>query len=213
VGRTLVLLGLFAALGCASPLPSQLTGSLTYRERMALPEGAVARVTLLDVSAIDMAARVVAEREIRPSGQVPIPFTLAFAPGELEPDHRYGLRATISDANGKLLFTTATALPVLTRDAPSPVEVVLQRALAATPGGARVFAYECADLRFRVEVTPDHALLFSGGQRTALPHVAAASGAKYSDGTTTFWSHGDEALLVLGGVEHAGCRVRPLYTP
>lgn len=32
-----------------------------------------------------------------------------------------------------------------------------------------------------------------------LPSVAAASGAKYSDGTTTFWEQGGEALVEVDG--------------
>ncbi len=32
-----------------------------------------------------------------------------------------------------------------------------------------------------------------------LPHVESGSGARYSDGTTTFWNKGDEALVEVDG--------------
>ncbi|HEX5632928.1 MAG TPA: YbaY family lipoprotein, partial [Gemmatimonadales bacterium] len=75
-----------AALACArapegdAPTPAPpvavLTGSVTYRERMALPAGAVVRVELRDVSRADASAALVASQEIRPTSQVPIPFEL-----------------------------------------------------------------------------------------------------------------------------------------
>lgn len=37
--------------------------------------------------------------------------------------------------------------------------------------------------------------VFAGGQVYNLPHVQAASGAKYSNGTVEYWEHGGEATL------------------
>lgn len=126
------LLALLAA--CASPAGSgQLTGSVSYRERMALPEGAVVRVVLLDISLVGVPARVIAEQEIRPTHQVPIPFVLEYDPAAIESGHRYGLRATISDADGRLLFGTVSSHPVLTGEAREPGTLWLQRAREAEP--------------------------------------------------------------------------------
>jgi putative lipoprotein len=44
------------------------------------------------------------------------------------------------------------------------------------------------------------------GQTVLLPHVPAASGAKYSDAVDTFWSQGREALLEADGGLHRNCR-------
>lgn len=41
--------------------------------------------------------------------------------------------------------------------------------------------------------------LFLPGQTVRLPHVRAASGARYSDGGVTFWNQGQEATLERGG--------------
>jgi len=37
--------------------------------------------------------------------------------------------------------------------------------------------------------------VFAGGQLYNLPHVQAASGAKYSNGSVEYWEHGGEATL------------------
>jgi len=145
---------------------------------------------------------------------VPVAFALAVQPSRIEKQRRYALHAVIEDASGALRWASARATPVLTQGAPAAVELVLQRAGAgAAPKGTRLFAYDCDDLAFRVEVAEDRALLFLPGRSLPLPHVPSASGAKYSDGQVTFWSRGDEAQLTVDGREHAGCRVRARPVP
>lgn len=117
--------------GCVSASgPAQLTGSVTYRERIALPPGAVVNVMLLDVSMVGVAPRVVAKQEIRPEGQVPIPFVLPYDRAAIEREHRYGLRATITDANGRLLWINIVIVPVFREGSPDRFEIVVQRAHA-----------------------------------------------------------------------------------
>lgn len=130
-GLGLVALGLVA---CASSAgPAQLTGSVTYRERIALPPGAFVHVALLDVSLVGTPARVIAQREIRPTGQVPIPFVLEYDRAAIDPAHRYGLRATITGADGRLLFANVTTVPVFRAGAPEAAAIVVQR-VQAGPG-------------------------------------------------------------------------------
>jgi len=195
---------------CASPAgPAQLTGAVTYRERIALPAGAVVRVALLDVSLVDAPARVIAEQEIRPTHQVPIPFALEYDRAAIDPERRYGLRATISDADGRLLWINVTSHPAFREGALEAATILVQRVQeGAAPGGPRMRVYACDGLAFRVEVTPGRALLRLRGRSIDLPAAPSGSGAKYSDGSTTFWSKGNEALLTLDGVEHSGCRVQ-----
>lgn len=205
-----------AALGaaCAGPGgPAQVTGSASYRERMALPEGAALRVTLLDISWVDAPERVIAEREVRPAGQPPIPFALDVPPGRIERERRYGLRAAIVGADGRTLWATPAAVPVLTQGAPAAVELWLQRVSAAAPAGPRVVAYDCAGFAFRAELSRERALLLLPGRSLALPSVPSASGAKYSDGTNQLWSKGEEASLRLDGVDYPGCRARARPLP
>jgi uncharacterized lipoprotein YbaY len=114
-----------------TPLPprqSTLTGTVTYRERIALPPDAIVEVRLEDVSRADAPAIVVAEQTITSPGQVPIAFSLSYDPSAIEERFTYAVRARITDASGRLLFITTTMNRVLTRGAPTDgVELVLQR--------------------------------------------------------------------------------------
>src|SRR5262245_42067564 len=49
--------------------------------------------------------------------------------------------------------------------------------------------------------------VFAAGQVYRLPHVQAASGARYSDGTVEYWEHGGEASLTgARGGPYTNCR-------
>jgi putative lipoprotein len=127
----LLALGIAA---CASSAASgQLAGSVSYRERIALPRGAVLHVALLDVSLVGTPPRVIAQQEIRPTGQVPIPFVLEYPRAQIDPGRRYGLRATISDADGRVLFANVTTQPVFGEGDREAAAIVVQR-VATSPG-------------------------------------------------------------------------------
>jgi len=70
------------------------------------------------------------------------------------------------------------------------------------------FFYQCDDGSSVVAKLVDHgqaAWLFLPGRTVRLPHVPAASGAKYSDGQVTFWSKGREALVEAGAAGSRRC--------
>lgn len=99
------------------PTEHAITGELTYRERIALIPGSLAEVTLIDVSLADAPSTLIAAEEIEIGAeQVPIPFTLIYDSTALEPRMSYTLRATISDPEGNLLWTTDTAHPIAAGD-------------------------------------------------------------------------------------------------
>ncbi|MFC4256070.1 hypothetical protein GRI97_11925 [Altererythrobacter xixiisoli] len=86
-----------------------LTGTVAYRERMALPDNARISVQLADVSRADAPATIVAQTSFRSNGrQVPIPFTLQYNPNRLQPNGRYTVSARITGADGTLMFITDT---------------------------------------------------------------------------------------------------------
>jgi putative lipoprotein len=88
------------------------------------------------VSRQDVAAPVIAETTVHPVGrQVPIPFELRYDPAKIEPNRTYAVRATISSA-GKMMFTTTTVYPVITRGNPTEVNLMLQRVGTAPSGGS-----------------------------------------------------------------------------
>lgn len=61
------------------------------------------------------------------------------------------------------------------------------------PNGEIIEATFPTDPEGKVSVTlPDQGII-------TLPRVEAASGAKYSDGTTTFWEKGGEAMVEVNG--------------
>lgn len=103
-----------------------VSGTVTYRERIALPADAVVDVALLDVSRMDVAATVLAEKTIEPSHQVPIPFQLAYDPEAIDPRMSYAVRATIRRGEHPL-FITDRHYPVLTRGNGDHVDLVLVR--------------------------------------------------------------------------------------
>src|SRR5690606_15844619 len=82
-----------------------VTGTAMYRERMALPEGAVFEASLIDVSRADGAADVVGEARFAAPTGLPIRFNIPYDPGRIDAAHRYGVRARILHQE-KLLFTT-----------------------------------------------------------------------------------------------------------
>ena len=113
----------------------KVTGSVTYRERIALPPDAVVRVALLDVSRMDVAATLIAETVIVPEHAVPIPFELAYDPEKIDPRMVYAVRATILRGDN-YLFVTDTHYPVLTRGHGETADLVLKR----SGGGAAAVA-------------------------------------------------------------------------
>ena len=113
-----------AAVEDASNDTAQVTGTLTYRERVALRPGSVAEVWLLDTSLADVPAIEIAYQRIEDPGNPPIPFVLDYDPQEIREGMQYGVRATIRH-DGKLLFTSDTHYPVLTRGAGNTAEVLL----------------------------------------------------------------------------------------
>lgn len=109
---TLALVGFFTFLAgiCArgattvssAPSTARVTGTVPYRERIALPPGAVVHVVLEDVSLTDAQTTIIAEEMIQSAGQLPMLFTLQLAPATIDPHHRYAVRARIADATDRL---------------------------------------------------------------------------------------------------------------
>lgn len=66
---------------------------------------------------------------------------------------------------------------------------------SAGPGGP-FMQWRCdGGAAFSARITGDGAEVFAAGQTYSLPHVAGASGARYSNGTVEYWERGGEATL------------------
>ncbi len=70
----------------------------------------------------------------------------------------------------------------------------------------RTLVYQCADnYTFVARTNDDHVWLFLPGQTVKLPQVPSGSGTRYSDGTISLHSKGDEALLETARTLHRDC--------
>jgi putative lipoprotein len=138
IGACWALAALLLA-GCASvdeaPVPpsATVTGTVTYRLRIALPAEAVVRVSLTEISGTDAPAILVARTTIPTHGrQPPIAFSLPYDPARLDPRARYAVDARI-EVEGRLLFIATQRYPVITGGHPArDIEIAVE-----PPGSSR----------------------------------------------------------------------------
>ena len=111
------------------PTAGVVSGTISYRERIALPPDAVAEIWIADVSPGMIVAQVLlADTTVRAEGrQVPLPFEIRFEPARAEATHTYALKAVIKSADGQELFTSGDSAFVITQGNPSRVDLVLKR--------------------------------------------------------------------------------------
>ncbi len=106
-----------------SPLAA-VTGSVTYREQIAMPPASVGIVELLDTSRKDAPAEQIGAHVIDAPRSVPVSYSVGFDPAEIVENHSYSIRATIS-ADDRLLWTTDTNYAVITRGNPTTADLLL----------------------------------------------------------------------------------------
>jgi len=142
IGVAVIVVGLCTALVCvvaailvySNSGSANVSGTISYRERIALSQNAVVQVQIQDVSLADAPAEILGEQIIRNPGQVPIPFEVAYDASDIEENHTYALAARIEDPAGNLMFITAQMYPVITRGAPTEnVQVVMEMVGGAAP--------------------------------------------------------------------------------
>ncbi|MDI1242925.1 MAG: YbaY family lipoprotein [bacterium] len=111
--------------GEVSTMDNVVSGTVTYRQRSALPPSATLSVTIIDVSRADAASIVIAEQRTPTAGkQAPFSFDLAYDRAKIQERNRYAVRAEIRDGD-RLLFTTDTSVPVITQGNPRNVEITV----------------------------------------------------------------------------------------
>ena len=76
---------------------ASVTGSLTYREKIALTPAAVAIVTIIDTTAAPDAGAVIGQQVINGPTAVPIDFSVLVDAATIDQTHAYALFATIID--------------------------------------------------------------------------------------------------------------------
>lgn len=124
---------------CVPAAADVITGTATYRERIALPPQAVFEASVEDVSRAGAPSIRVGEVRID-APRVPVRFEIAVDEAQLQPNRRYVVRARIL-LDGKLIFTSDTVHPMLDGAGTRHVDILLRRvatgpdtaANAATP--------------------------------------------------------------------------------
>jgi putative lipoprotein len=124
--RIAALVLLCAVQAHAAPL-DRIGGSVRVAEPGTLPADATLTLELLDVSGQDAKTERLARLALPTHGrQPPLAFELPFHPADVNPDHRYAIRATLI-SDGELLFAAVKYVPVLTHGAGKDAQLVLQR--------------------------------------------------------------------------------------
>ena len=142
---------------------NEVTGSVTYRERIALTPGTVVEVKLLDVSLQDVASKVISEQIIEVEHQVPIPFELIYDQSQIDQRMTYAVQATIRHGE-ELLFTTDRSYPVLTRGKGDQVDLVLVRVGSKK---APVAKADLVDTKWILKILEGQAITTGEAQRPA----------------------------------------------
>jgi len=145
-----------------------ITGSVFYRERIALPPGAALEVTVEDVSRADAPAPVIGQSRFTPGGQVPIRFEVPYDPNRVRPEHRYALRARIV-VGDRLLFTATGPYPVLTQGAGTQVGMMLMSRATSSGKGSANPDREPTDTYWRL--TALHGRAVQAGEQRREAHI------------------------------------------
>ena len=104
---------------------ASVSGTVTYRERLALTPGARLQVQLRDTSYQDAPSPLIAEQIIENPGRVPIKFKVEYNRDDIDDRNVYSIQAKIIESDGRLVFISDTAYHVITRGNPRKLDVEL----------------------------------------------------------------------------------------
>ena len=88
-----------------------------------------------------------------------------------------------------------------------PDDISPDSKISTTETNAQTYVYECPDdFSFVARTETDKAWLFLPGTTLDLVQVQSASGTKYTNGSYTFWSKNNEAVIESEKIKHTGCK-------
>ena len=198
----LILLG-FAMTADAQ---ATLTGTATYRERMALPNNALFEATLESVARADAAAEILGRARIEGPPAPPIKFSIAYDPARVTPQGRYAVRARIT-VDGKPMFVSDTHTPAFGAQA-KPVELLLRRPASALQNLPASFVGDlpCADCT----ALRHHLILDSeGGYILSRTYVGKSDKPVRESG---LWTSADGRIELARGSERTFLEIRDQNT-
>lgn len=126
--------GFTALIACLLALPfssagalatGRVTGSVSIRERIALPPGYVLRVELRDISRQDAPSEEISSVELRPRHQPPIRYSLRYDPRRINPASLYSVSARML-IDGRLAFISDRINAVITRGGSNRADILLR---------------------------------------------------------------------------------------
>lgn len=159
-----------------------IQGTASYRERMAMPAGAVFEATLEDVSRADAPALVIAGTRLDSPGNPPIKFSIPYDSARIVANNQYVVRARITQ-DGKLLFTSDTATPVITRGNPMIVSIELRRASGSQAASPNQGPAQASGAAIPLAGTSWRLVKFQGSdEKTLTPDDGAKYTIEFADG-------------------------------
>lgn len=108
---------------------AKVTGTIAYRNRIFLPQDAIAMVELREGNTGPSTGITLGAQRIDEIRQIPIPFEIEYDPLDVNPRRTYVIHATISAA-GRPLYTTVDQYAVITNGKGQQVAVSVERAAA-----------------------------------------------------------------------------------
>jgi uncharacterized lipoprotein YbaY len=215
IAAALLAAALFAAGGCAgtaghdsdSEEPSDgpvfvVKGTLTYRERIALPPTARAIVECREGTSADGPLVVATASELN-GAQVPVSFRLEVPRSRLVSGRFYGVRGAFFVDGTPRWVADSEAL----QTGADSMNIDPWWMRAGYEGDFRS-VLTCGEERVGIRYRPDALLLTVGTETFVLTPVPTASGARYeaaSDSTTSLSRNGDRVLVTVRGRRLAEC--------
>jgi putative lipoprotein len=111
-----------------------VSGTASYRERIALPANAVLEVSLEEVAPRGAPTGLIARVRNEQPGNPPIPFMISYDPGRINPNRSYVVRGRIL-VDEQEWFATQQAYPILTGGRGSDVQILLRRTVTTGVSG------------------------------------------------------------------------------
>jgi putative lipoprotein len=145
--NTKILIGVVAALAVVAAVlaifllglfgggETSVTGTIVYRERIALPDNAVVRVAIVDTTS----GQPLNNRIIPDPGQPPISYEVPYDESRVNESLMYVVDVTTEEGGGNPLFVTRQNFPVITLGNPTSEVEVLVEAAGDAPPAASVF--------------------------------------------------------------------------
>jgi copper homeostasis protein (lipoprotein) len=205
-------LSVLALLAPAAPAQqtNTVTGTATYRERIALPPDAVFEATLEDVSRPGASAGIIGRTRLEKPGQPPFKFSIQYDPARIVESHPYSVRARVTAADGKLMFITDQSYPVLTRGKGNEVSMMIMRRASGSSGRAAAGSLgalpasfsgdlpcaDCPGIRYTLNLFPDRSFyirMVYVGRNEAKPLDDIGRWTLSSDGSTLTLKGGKES--------------------